>query len=225
MGFFSSLFRRKNLRKNKIEIQTEIEAQISHRTISDHDQQLKYDGYKEDAYGNLYPPDTVFINKGSNVYHAASSCRGVAIYGGIDPMSESEAISLGYRRCGVCDWKSFGKPLFHSEMPLVLPAPHTSSHKSKEALSYVKQGYPVFQGYVYPLDTVFVLGNSKTYHSSADSKSCSINQSRTLPIPESEAVRRGFRRCKRCHWKTPVPPTASPYPVEIAKPICSIYVE
>lgn len=225
MGIFSSLFGHKKTVNLKVNIKTSITASLSHRAISEHDLQLEHLGYKRGIDNRLYPPDTVFINKGSDVYHANSFCRGVSVYGGPRPMSEGEAIKLGYRRCEVCNWDKFAKPEFYDETPLVPPATHTSSIKSKEAFEYINQGYPVFQGFVYPKDTVFVLENSKTYHSSADSKSCHIDNSRFLPIPEAEAVRRGLHRCKRCSWNTSFPPAPSPYPVEFAKPICCVYIK
>lgn len=222
MGLLSKLFFRKRKATIAVRYEGMISCELSRRTVSEEELRLESLGYKRDNDGQLVPPDTVFINKGSDVYHADSACRGIGVYGGPSPLSEDKAIELGYRRCKICRWDNFGKPPAPEDVPLVQPAHHSTNRKNKEASSLIKRGYPVFQGFVYPPDTVFVCLNSRVYHSVPYSKSCPLNNYKVLPVPESEAVRRGLRRCKKCQWPAP-PPAPSPFPVEFSKPICHVY--
>ena len=224
MGLLSKLFGRKREATITVHYETMISCELSRRTVSEEELRLNDLGYKYDNDGHLVPPDTVFINSGSDVYHANSACRGIGVYGGPSPLSESEAIDLGYRRCKICRWDNFGKPPVSEDAPIIPHARQSTNRKNKDAISLIKQGFPVFQGYVYPTDTVFVCLNSTVYHSVPSSNSCPLNDYRVFPIPESEAVRRGLRRCRKCRWSSPPPPPPpSSVPVKFSEPICQVY--
>ena len=83
----------------------------------------------------------------------------------------------------------------------------------------LKRGYKRnFNDELFPPDTVWAGPRSKVYHVS-DSCSDGVVLSGYDPIPESEGVRRGLHRCKKCTWgKTPVPAPCR-RPVTKVKPV------
>ena len=83
-GFLSGLFSRKEKPVDRIEMLRK--------------------GYKENFDGEFFPPDTVWAAPGSKVYHAMDHCTATGDYVDGGPLSESEAIRRGLRRCKRCEW-------------------------------------------------------------------------------------------------------------------------
>ena len=69
-------------------------------------------------------------------------------------------------------------------------------------------------------DTVWIGPRSKVYHSCDRCLGTSFGVSGgAIPIPESEAVRRGLHRCKRCEWGRSPVPAPSQKPLSEARPV------
>lgn len=77
---------------------------------SDEQERLKRAGYKEAGDFELFPPDTVWVGSGSKVYHYSDFCiDGIQLRDAL-PLSESEALRRGLRRCKKCDWHGVPVP-------------------------------------------------------------------------------------------------------------------
>lgn len=69
-----------------------------------------------------------------------------------------------------------------------------------DRIEMLRKGYKEnFEGEFFPPDTVWAAPGSKVYHV-GDHCSATGGQVDGDPLPESEAIRRGLRRCKRCEW-------------------------
>lgn len=93
--------------------------------------------------------------------------------------------------------------------------------KQREML---RNGYKeTFDNEIFPPDTVWAGSHSKVYHYSDCCAGVGIADGE--PMPESEALRRGLRRCKKCDWHgTPVP-SPGKKPVPKSKPVSKAVVK
>ena len=102
MGILSALFGKS---KPHINVTIETSATYSHSYFSAKDMKRLQSGWKQDADGEIYPPDTVWTRPGSKVYHNLDFCPASCNFcDSVKPMSEKEAIKRGLRRCSKCDW-------------------------------------------------------------------------------------------------------------------------
>ena len=102
MGILSALFGKQ---KPRVNITIETSATVGQSYISDKDLKRLQSGWKQDANGIIYPPDTVWVRPGSKVYHHLDFCPGSCnSCDSVKPMSEKEAIKRGLRPCSKCDW-------------------------------------------------------------------------------------------------------------------------
>ena len=83
-----------------------------------------------------------------------------------------------------------------------------------------RDGYPQgADGSYYPPGTVWVVAGSRVYHS------CFVcgggnELNEYVIVTESEAARRGLRRCKKCEWDVRYPvPAPSKKPLKSPKPV------
>lgn len=69
-----------------------------------------------------------------------------------------------------------------------------------DRIEMLRQGYKEnFEGEFFPPDTVWTAPGSKVYHA-LDHCTATGDYIDGCPLPESEAIRQGLRRCKRCEW-------------------------
>lgn len=72
--------------------------------------------------------------------------------------------------------------------------------KPVDRIEMLRKGYKEnFDGEFFPPDTVWAAPGSKVYHV-GDHCTGTGGQVDGGPLPESEAIRQGLRRCKRCEW-------------------------
>jgi hypothetical protein len=91
----------------------------------------------------------------------------------------------------------------HLEVKIETKLGHTFI--SDEEQDYIDSGYKYDGiGNYYKPDSVFVRRGGTVYHSQIICKGIIIGENPEA-IPESEAVRRGYRRCKICKWNDEPP--------------------
>lgn len=99
------LFFGRNKRHGASNLSFEISATCESEEISHEEVLLLQSGWKRDIDDEIYPPETVWVNTRTDIYHCFYHCNGTAISQSVvERMPESEAVSLGYTRCRRCDW-------------------------------------------------------------------------------------------------------------------------
>lgn len=88
-------------------------------------------------------------------------------------------------------------------------------------LEMLQMGYKENSNHeIFMPDTVWVGPRSKVYHSQDHCFGTAFGANGdAIPIPESEAVRRGLHRCKRCEWSKAPVPAPSRRPLGEARPV------
>lgn len=109
MGFFSWLFGKSSPKTPLASVKYSTSATTRSRAVPDSETSLLSAGWKRDLNGDLFPPDTVWAGRRSQVYHYLDYCCGAIICNDPDPMTEAQAKERGLRPCSKCRW---GKPQY-----------------------------------------------------------------------------------------------------------------
>lgn len=97
--------------------------------------------------------------------------------------------------------------------------------KTPEQVEMLCNGYKrTVDDEIFPPDTVWVGPRSKVYHY-LDSCCGYVLADGTIPLPESEALRLGLHRCKKCDWHGVPVPEPGTKSVSMAKPVSRIASE
>ena len=91
--------------------------------------------------------------------------------------------------------------------------------RTDEQIKMLRNGYKEnFDNEIFAPDTVWAGPRSKVYHC-LDCCVDGIVIADGIPMPESEALRRGLRRCKKCDWGNIPIPSPGKKPITRSKPI------